>query len=62
MAYWLVIGTPASSIVYASGQLESKDVIRMATIGWPAALIVLAIMVAVYWVGILGINPLGSGF
>ena len=62
MAYWLVIGTPASSIVYASGQLESKDFIRMATIGWPAALIVLAIMVAVYWVGILGINPLGSGF
>jgi hypothetical protein len=42
--------------------LESKDFIRMATIGWPAALIVLAIMVAVYWVGILGINPLGSGF
>ena len=62
MAYWLVIGTPASSIVYASGQLESKDFIRMATVGWPAALVVLAIMVAVYWVGILGINPLGSGF
>ncbi len=62
MAYWLVIGTPASSIVYASGMLESKDFIRMATVGWPAALIVLAIMVAVYWVGILGINPLGSGF
>ena len=61
-AYWLVIGTPASSIVYASGMLESKDFIRMATVGWPAALIVLAIMVAVYWVGILGINPLGSGF
>jgi len=62
MAYWLVIGTPASSIVYASGQLESKDFIRLATVGWPAALIVMAIMVAVYWVGILGINPLGSGF
>ena len=62
MAYWLVIGTPASSIVYASGMLESKDFIRMATVGWPAALIVLAIMVAVYWVGTLGINPLGSGF
>jgi sodium-dependent dicarboxylate transporter 2/3/5 len=62
MAYWLVIGTPASSIVYASGMLESKDFIRMATVGWPAALIVLAIMVAVYWVGVLGINPLGSGF
>ena len=62
MAYWLVIGTPASSIVYASGQLESKDFIRMASVGWPAALVVLAIMVAVYWVGILGINPLGSGF
>ena len=62
MAYWLVIGTPASSIVYASGQLESKDFIRMASVGWPAALVVLAIMVAVYWVGNLGINPLGSGF
>jgi len=62
MAYWLVIGTPASSIVYASGQLESKDFIRMATAGWPAALIVLGIMVAFYWVGILGIDPSGIGF
>ena len=48
MAYWLVIGTPASSIVYASGQLESKDFIRMATVGWPAALIVLAIICLLY--------------
>jgi len=56
MAYWLVIGTPASSIVYASGQLQSKDFIRMASVGWPAALIVLAVMVAFYWVGILGIE------
>ena len=55
MAYWLVIGTPASSIVYASGQLEPKDFIRMATAGWPAALIVLSIMVIVYWTGILQI-------
>mgnify|MGYP006133827815 FL=1 len=62
MAYWLVIGTPASSIVYASGELESKDFIRMATVGWPAALIVLGVMVAFYWVGILGIDPSGIGF
>jgi len=62
MAYWLVIGTPASSIVYSSGQLESKDFIRMASLGWPLALIVLAIMVIVYWVGILGIDPSGIGF
>ena len=62
MAYWLVIGTPASSIVYASGQLESKDFIRMATVGWPAALIALAVMVIVYWTGILGIDPAGFGF
>ena len=62
MAYWLVIGTPASSIVYASGQLESKDFIRMASVGWPAALVVLAIMVIVYWVGVLGIDPAGIGF
>ena len=55
MAYWLVIGTPASSIVYASGQLAPKDFIRMATAGWPAALIVLSIMVIVYWTGILQI-------
>tara|TARA_B110001454_G_C12585772_1_gene378025 strand:- start:98 stop:859 length:762 start_codon:yes stop_codon:yes gene_type:complete len=62
MAYWLVIGTPASSIVYASGQLESKDFIRMATLGWPIALIALSIIIVVYWVGLLGIDPAGMGF
>lgn len=62
MAYWLVIGTPASSIVYASGQLESKDFIRMATVGWPIALIVLSAIVVLYWVNILDIDPAGIGF
>jgi len=57
-----VIGTPANSIVYASGQLESKDFIRMATIGWPIALLALSVIIVVYWVGILGIDPNGSGF
>ena len=55
MAYWLVIGTPASSIVYASGQLQSKDFIRMATLGWPAALIVLSVIILFWWMGPLGI-------
>ena len=58
MAYWLVIGTPASSIVYASGQLQSKDFIRMATLGWPAALIVLSLIIILWWIGPLGI-PIG---
>ena len=62
MAYWLVIGTPASSIVYASGQLESKDFIRMATLGWPAALLALSAIIVLWWVNILGINPSGTGF
>ena len=62
MAYWLVIGTPASSIVYASGQLESKDFIRMATIGWPIALVSLSVIIVLYWVGVLGIDPAGTGF
>jgi len=62
MAYWLVIGTPASSIVYASGQLESKDFIRMATIGWPIALVALSVIIVIYWVGVLGIDPNGMGF
>jgi sodium-dependent dicarboxylate transporter 2/3/5 len=62
MAYWLVIGTPASSIVYASGQLESKDFIRMATIGWPIALVTLSVIIVLYWVGVLGIDPAGTGF
>ena len=62
MAYWLVIGTPASSIVYASGQLESKDFIRMATLGWPAALLALSAIIILWWVNILGINPSGMGF
>ena len=55
MAYWLVIGTPASSIVYASGQLQSKDFIRMATLGWPAALIALSFIIILWWTGPLGI-------
>ena len=55
MAYWLVIGTPASSIVYASGQLQSKDFIRMATLGWPAALIALSLIIVLWWTGPLGI-------
>ncbi len=62
MAYWLVIGTPASSIVYASGQLESKDFIRMATLGWPIALFALSVIIVLYWVGVLGIDPAGMGF
>ena len=34
----------------------------MASAGWPAALIVLGVMVAFYWVSILGIDPSGIGF
>ena len=62
MAYWLVIGTPASSIVYASGQLEPKDFIRMATLGWPAALIALSLIIIFWWISVLGISPSGLGF
>jgi solute carrier family 13 (sodium-dependent dicarboxylate transporter), member 2/3/5 len=62
MAYWLVIGTPASSIVYASGQLQPKDFIRMATLGWPAALIALSLIIIFWWINVLGIAPNGLGF
>ena len=55
LAFWLVIGTPASSIVYAAGQLEAKDFIRMATLAWPAALLVMAAMVIFYWGTVLQI-------
>jgi len=53
LAYWLVIGTPASSIVYASGQLEAKDFIRMAVFAWPVALAVMIVMVIFWWAGVL---------
>ncbi len=55
LAFWLVIGTPASSIVYAAGMLEAKDFIRLAIFAWPAALAVMAAMVSLYWAGILRI-------
>ncbi len=55
MAFWLVIGTPASSIVYSSGKLEPKDFIRNAIIAWPIGIVVAIIMVAVYWVGVLNL-------
>ncbi len=55
LSYWLVIGTPASSIVYASGQLEAKDFIRLAIPAWPVALMVMVGMVVLYWVTVLKI-------
>ena len=55
LAFWLVIGTPASSIVYAAGMLEAKDFIRLAMFAWPVALAVMAAMVSLYWAGILRI-------
>lgn len=54
MAFWLVIGTPASSIVYSAGMLDAKDFIRMATFAWPAALLIMIAMISFYWTGILG--------
>ncbi|MFQ6605714.1 MAG: SLC13 family permease [Fidelibacterota bacterium] len=53
MAFWLVIGTPASSIVYSSGKLTPGDFIRNAMISWPLAVIVAIIMVWFYWLNIL---------
>ena len=53
LAYWLVIGTPASSIVYAAGMLDAKDFIRMAMFAWPAAILVMIAMVIFWWVGVL---------
>ena len=58
LAFWLVIGTPASSIVYSHGQLETKDFIRMASISWPAALIVMVAMITLYRVIVLRIPVL----
>ncbi len=55
LAFWLVIGTPASSIVYAAGMLEAKDFIRLAIFAWPAALAVMAAMVMFYWITVLRI-------
>ena len=55
LAFWLVIGTPASSIVYSAGMLDAKDFIRLAMFAWPAALAVMAAMVSLYWTGILRI-------
>ena len=60
MAFWLVIGTPASSVVYAAGLLDAKDFIRMATFAWPAALVIMIVMIIFYWVG-LGIQPIMIG-
>ncbi len=54
-AFWLVIGTPASSIVYSSGLLTAKDFIRGGSVVWPVALIVLIGMVVLYWIPVLRI-------
>ena len=62
MAFWLVIGTPASSVVYSAGLLDAKDFIRMATIGWPAALLALSAIIILWWIGALSISPDEIGF
>jgi sodium-dependent dicarboxylate transporter 2/3/5 len=48
-AYFTVIGTPASTIVYSSGYLRSSDFMR---IGWRIAImsfLVLILATKVYW-------------
>jgi len=60
MAFWLVIGTPASAVVYSAGLLDAKDFIRMATFAWPAAMVIIIVMIIFYWVG-LGIQPIMIG-
>jgi len=57
-AFWLVIGTPASSIVYSSGLLTSKDFIRGGSLAWPMAVLVIIGMILIYWIPVLGI-PIG---
>ena len=60
MAFWLVIGTPASSVVYSAGLLDAKDFIRMATFAWPAAMVIMIVMIIFYWVG-MGLQPIMIG-
>jgi sodium-dependent dicarboxylate transporter 2/3/5 len=54
-AFWLVIGTPASSIVYSSGLLTSKDFIRGGSLAWPLGLIAIIAMIIFYWIPVLRI-------
>ncbi len=55
-AFWLVIGTPASSIVYSSGLLTSRDFIRGGSLAWPFAILVIVGMILVYWLPVLGLD------
>ena len=40
--------------------LDAKDFIRMATFAWPAALVIIIVMIVFYWVG-LGLQPIMIG-
>jgi anion transporter len=51
-AYCLIIGTPPSAIVYASGYLEPKDYLRVGVPMWFIANIMIVLLTAVYWTGI----------
>ncbi|MDP8206463.1 MAG: DASS family sodium-coupled anion symporter [Candidatus Electryonea clarkiae] len=55
-AFWLVIGTPASSIVYSSGLLTAKDFIRGGSLAWPLAVLAILGMIVIYWIPVLGIK------
>ncbi len=46
-AYFTVVGTPAATIVYASGYLKTTDFLK---VGWRMALMSVVIMIAAAWV------------
>ena len=48
-AYLLVIGTPPTAIVYASGYLEPLDYLRAGAICFVIALVVVIVLSQVYW-------------
>ncbi len=57
-AFMLIIGTPANAIVYSSGLLKPKNFLKAGFLVYITSLVVL-LMVAYFWWGVLGVGVNG---
>jgi len=55
LAFMLVIATPGNAITYSSGYFSTKDLFKAGSVANILCILVIFIIAAVYWIGVLGI-------
>ena len=55
LAFMFVIATPGNAITYSSGYFSTKDLFKAGSISNVLCIVIIFIVAAVYWMGVLGI-------